>query len=1643
LKRRRTRRPARDLDDFDFEWVLVPWDATLSLLASAYRALGAGLKAAWKALRTERPAQLFAVLFVLALLARLWRPDWYAHNTFHPDERWIFDKTAELSYPGEPGKTDPAGMQYGSLPFYVVATAKDVATHALHMGAYDASILCGRTITGCVDALTVLAVLLTAWQLLGAMPALLAALFIACAPLNIQLAHFFTVDPWLACFATFTLAACVRLARRPGTGVSVLVGILYAAALASKSSGLPLLAPITLAHLWPALTPGLGKKERAERLRRAGLGLAAAAAATLAAFFVFMPWAFLNFSKFKANQTAQQEILVTGSPNGTPFVRQYWDTSFLFHLKNIIFFYLGLPTGLLALLAVPGLAYVAGRDAWRAFKTGPLKAAGGRARSAAAHNAPWDASLGPLLLLAWLLPYVAIVGFSFAKFARYMLPALPALAVLLAAGLVWLAARTPRLARVLGFLCVLCSLGYGSGYFLTYFHEHPWLETSEWTYAHIPPMTADPTAPGGQRRTRILNEDWGDDLPVPVGNHYSNYDSLKDRPGQMNVVEWDTASKLGLMCNSLSQTDVIYLADPRAYGTYLRIPHRFPLTHAYYHLLFSDPARLGFALVHESSNPIKLFGLIPVPDSRIPSVPRWLWADESFTLYDRPHAFVFQRVAPMTPDQVRQVLMQEVQSLGLSQQFMVGRSPDELQAESEGGPVVYPGQANVLPPNGVNVNYGRDRGSLFALGNAALAPLTWWFLVSVLGWLAFPLTLRLFRGFPAGGYALSRTLGVFLFGWLAYNLAWALPRLMPFWQSRLWLLMGAGAALGAWAVHTRRKEAVAWLKAMRGEILFTEAVFAGAFLFFVLVRLYNPNIHDTQGQGYFGGGEPLGMTYLSAVSRCATFPAFDPWLALANSSYYYFGYVLAATLTKLSGFEPAITYNLSLALFFSLTLLTSFGLLRALVSKRWLALGGAAMVAMAGSLWSVAFIALQTSRGSSFWGALFNHGFIWDPTRYPELVSGHIFEFPFFSYLYGDLHPHNIVLGFSLLLAALLLKPFLAKAPSWRALGGTPIEALLWFLVVALLLDAQYAINTWSWPIFVALGAVCVILAPWTGKGLGVRPLQVLAWAAVFALLGFGAAVIKGNILALVGIPGWMGPLAFLAALAGMALMFIYGGGAASLLDFAGSALALLLLLAAGPVLMFAFRHYYLQNGANRVGTVQPSEWQMSAYIPLAYFLPGLVALAALGGARVHGWALSLAKPLGWERLKAKRGDWVDKAAVLGERYLGIYPVSSVALIGMKLVMLGLVVWASVHWEYQGVWALSLSLGLACLVLLFLGGYASAPEAFLWVLGACFCLMVAGVEFKFVADRMNTIFKVWMNGWVFMGLVFAAGLAPAFESQAAPARALALPKRGRRRGGRALRLPSGRILSALAALALVVLVAGAAAIDARLMGRGGRFIASYLAFGLLLAAVLTLGAWYGQAAWWSSVRQGLFFGLLGLGLLYPFGATLERIEEASQFSHPHLNGLSFMAERDARFSFNDKDYDKHDYALINWINQHVSVTETLVEAPGTELYKGYDRYSIYTGLPTLLGWDYQVSQQLGERTGNTLEQRKQDARVIYGPDDAPAVALLKQYHARWIVVGSLERQVYPGPGLDKFGHLATLVAQDGNSMLYRFDWDKP
>jgi YYY domain-containing protein len=1548
------------------------------------------------ALRTDRWVQVLLLVLAFTAFSRFIQPDWYGSRQFHPDERWLFQKTAELSYPGEPGRAsgDSAGLQYGSLPLYIVATAKDFA-RALVPGL-DVNhfvMVAGRMLSGLADTLSVLLVFLIGAKLWDRRTGLMAAALLAFAPVHIQLSHFFTVDPLLAAGCLACLYACAAVLQGGGWAWSGLAGAFAGAAMASKSSSLLLVIPILVAHgfrLWDLrLTAKSTQREEALNLV---YGLGISAISLLLVFFISMPWALLDMEKFLRNQAEQRAILVTGSPMGTPYVRQYWDTTpVFFHLKNVLLYYQGWLPGALGLIA---FAYYLVKPAFsikQLLSESKVQSSKSRVRLRPPAPGPQALDRHTLLLLSWMVPYLLVVGFAFAKFARYMLPFIPFLCLLGAhlaaeAWQRWQASR--RALAVAGLLVLLSALGAACGYLATYFRPHPWIAASEWIYANVPPtqpadapaLPAPPQkknaqpAPAATRPTSILNETWGDDLPVDVkGKNNGQY-----RNWQVNIVEWDSPRKLQEFGQKLSQSDLVVMGDARAYGTYLRLPHRFPLTYAYYHLMFTHPEKLGFERAHESANFPGFLGWSS-DDSRTLDKPRLLWADESFTLYDHPRSFLFRRTANLDSSAIQSALLAHWMELKLPDSWTKGGSPEDNLRQAQGSPAA---QADASQDASlVNPNIGLSRGAIHPWG-ATMPVFAWWSLLALLTLLALPLASNVFSAFPDRGVSLAKPLGLLLFAWAAFWLASL--KILYFHQSGLALLLVLALAVLALGASRRRSQVSAWWAAQKKEVFWSEGLFAAAFLFFCIVKAYNPDVHDIGGQGYNGGGEPLGMTYLSALTRCATFPAYDPWLALSSSSYYYFGYEIAATLAKLSGIPVSTAYNLCLAMFFALTVLAAYGVGLALTGRRKFALWSAAAVACFGSLWTLPYLVIQAGNTAQsllgFAGQLaaqtVSWAFMWDPTRFPQLVNGYIFEFPYFSYLYSDLHPHNMVIPFFLLLVALLLAPFKSALTGWRAFGKSLPQLSLYLLLTGLAVDVQYGINTWNWPFVLALGGAAFLVAGWAGRAADGREKAA-------------------------------------AALTGLLLWPLTAG--------------------LGILLMWPFRAHFAR-GVSHLGWVQQSEWVMGSYIPAAFFAFGLLGLFSLAPQRFSQWVSAFEKPLNLVRLR--RLPAFDRMLRLLRRAsqklplrLGILGAAVLVLLLFLLLTLAGVQHGGVFWMATG---LALAC-LACLVLLADSRREGGEEAFVWVMGFVAMAAVAGTEIIFVADRMNTIFKFWIQAWVLMGLVFGYGAFRSFEALRAPAPAVGHGRVRRLRPGlgNAWQGPAAAVFFVLALLA-------AAIVDNRL---GTRYGLSFLVLGGLFTAGWWFQAW--PSDWTRGPWKGAFYALLFLGFLYPAGATLGRTLACSGWSHPHLDGMKFMETMEVRSTGLDNfDYDRHDAGAIRWLNEHADKTEPILEAPGREMYKGFSRYAIYTGLPTLIGWKYQEGQQLGENAGERIEDRDRDASLIYSTADmGQAVTLLKQYRVRWVAVGSIEKKLYPAQGLAKFPAFCKAVYQDEGAALYEVPED--
>jgi Uncharacterized membrane protein len=119
----------------------------------------------------------------------------------------------------------------------------------------------------------------------------------------------------------------------------------------------------------------------------------------------------------------------------------------------------------------------------------------------------------------------------------------------------------------------------------------------------------------------------------------------------------------------------------------------------------------------------------------------------------------------------------------------------------------------------------------------------------------------------------------------------------------------------------------------------------------------------------------------------------------------------------------------------------------------------------------------------------------------------------------------------------------------------------------------------------------------------------------------------------------------------------------------------------------------------------------------------------------------------------------------------------------------------------------------------------------------------------------------------------------------------------------------------------------------------------------------------------------------------------------------------------------------------------VDGSPVIVEGNTVE-YRWGSRYAIYTGLPSVVGWNWHQRQQRGVVTSSDwVTDRIAEVAEFYGTTD-PQVALdfLRRYGVRYIIVGQLERAYYPGPGLDKFpayeGILWREVFRVGETVVY-------
>ncbi|MEP6776245.1 MAG: DUF2298 domain-containing protein, partial [Chloroflexota bacterium] len=213
--------------------------------------------------------------------------------------------------------------------------------------------------------------------------------------------------------------------------------------------------------------------------------------------------------------------------------------------------------------------------------------------------------------------------------------------------------------------------------------------------------------------------------------------------------------------------------------------------------------------------------------------------------------------------------------------------------------------------------------------------IVWWIAIELMGLAAVPVGAVLLRALPDRGYSLSKPLGILLVGWLAYTLA--MLHVLHFDRLTLILCLLALAAFSTWLLlrndHTLLNDLRAhfstrssWVYAIACEVLFLLA-----FALWAWIRAHNPSIVDQEKFMDYG--------FLNAILKTDSFPPNDMWLAGFSINYYYFGYILIAGVTALSGVATAVAFNLANVTLFALTALGVFGIVHNLITARLLAAG--------------------------------------------------------------------------------------------------------------------------------------------------------------------------------------------------------------------------------------------------------------------------------------------------------------------------------------------------------------------------------------------------------------------------------------------------------------------------------------------------------------------------------------------------------------------------------------------------------------------------------------------------------------------------------------------------------------------------------
>lgn len=1056
-------------------------------------------------------------LLLVSFTLRAWNLNWDHGQHQHPDERFWSDVANRLdeqldpvAYPDGYFFADPARSRvnpYNVNPTWVYGTSPLILTKTLANSMlgpegqgnfivdgldavgvdlktdegwlrfndrYDVNIF-GRLISALIDTMTVALVYALGRELGGRNVGLLGAALATFSVMNIQYAHFFGAEPWVTFLSTAAVLGSVRLAKgSTRLSTRLLTGLVLGLAVATKLSGVAVFAAPAIATAVAAFAPGGDYRARGWRTFERASAFVAMAIIALVTFRIAQPFVFqggLNGMTLKLSPQFLSDIDYLSDVNSggnAPWVVQWVNRSPLLYPLSQVFWW-GMGPGL-ALASLAGL----GVSIW-----------------AAVRRQRWYL----LVPAGFVLAFLVLVSRQFNALDRYLLPAYPTAIALAAFGMVTLwNSEAPRrswlptnlfglwrpVARFAIAAAVLTTAFWGTAFVNgVYNTDHSRVIASTWMAENMAPNTL------------VTSQIWDDALPLyapDVPQHTISSVPLDPYGGE-------NPDKIHAMIDVLDQVEYIVESSNRLYGSIPRMPARYPVTREYYHALFDG--ELGFELAAEFTTPPKLFG-IEIDDRN---------AEETFTVYDHPKVTIWKKTAAFSVESATARLQPDRAAAAVDFLPREGTlnglqlSPVAYEAQQSGG--TY---SDIFDDDGFTSNI----------------PWLWWMLwLQLAAFAVLPMSTWIFRRLPDHGYGFSKILGLIAVGLPIWILTSA--GLVQFGGALVWAMLGIVAVAGigfAWAEQgfgkAMRQSWQSWLAA--------ELVFLAIFAAVLALRYANPDVWFQ----WRGGEKPMELAYFTAITRSSTFPAYDPWFAGGYLNYYYVGWYFLALPTRALRLAPDIAFNLGIATYASLAAATVYSVVRNMtglampLERRRSGRGpigagvlGVTLFLLIGNYDTLRLQVGQfreAARGNGHEGGAISEtiwGFVWwitggDLPRFdwwaPSRVNKGLYpddrpifditEFPSWTTLFGDLHPHFMGMPFF----GLMLGTAMAAVVSTRALDAKRSWAFA--AMLGMVVGLVRMVHTWDWPTVLVLGAGAVVVGQFFRSGR-----RVSRWAAAIGQL--------------------------------------------------------------------------------------------------------------------------------------------------------------------------------------------------------------------------------------------------------------------------------------------------------------------------------------------------------------------------------------------------------------------------------------------------------------------------------------------------------------------------------------------------------------